>query len=186
MKKVSYVAGAALMALCSCGGGGGQKPEAAPDTVKAVAQEVPVAEMSEHYEITRDATLGEHAYKITINIDADRDLPTVKDQNGREYLDNKVSVRITRDGADFFSRTFTKDSFADFIPAKALGGYILNGMNFYEEKSTARRLCLTAQVGEPGAGEGPAFIVEVPTGGGACSIVVDREQDSNGEKEEGV
>ena len=186
MKKISYLTVVALLALCGCGGGGEQKEEAVRDSVKTEAADVPVAELSEHYEITRDARLGDHNYKITINIDADHSLPTVKDQNGREYFDNKVSVRITRDGADFFSRVFTKDSFADFIPAKALAGYILNGMNFYEEKSTARRLCLTAQVGEPGAGEGPAFIVEVPAAGGACSIVVDREQDTNGQREEGV
>lgn len=54
-------------------------------------------------------------------------------------------------------------------------------MNFYEEKTSGGHICLSAQVGEPGVGEGPAFIVDIPTGGGACSILRDSEQDTNGQ-----
>ena len=57
-------------------------------------------------------------------------------------------------------------------------------MAFDQENSSAATLRFGAQIGQPGIEEGPAFIVEIPTGGGACSIVRDMRQDTMGEEGE--
>ena len=181
MKKITYFAVClAMLTLGSCGGGENKKT-GSNDSLSAKAVRGPVPELNEHREMNYDKRLGGHDYKITISIDADKSLPIVKDQSGAEYIDNTVTVSITRDGEDFFLEKFTKEAFADYLSEEANAGYILNGMNFYEEKTSGGHICLSAQVGEPGVGEGPAFIVDIPTGGGACSILRDSEQDTNGQ-----
>ena len=57
-------------------------------------------------------------------------------------------------------------------------------MAFDQENSSAATLRFGAQIGQPGIEEGPAFIVEIPAGGGACSIVRDMRQDTMGEEGE--
>jgi len=177
MQKVlilTALAAALLVQGCSSD----KKPEAkriAVDTAK------PKAPMPADNELTRDytATLGANTYTITIHRTPDKSLPTVKDALDQEFFDNSVAVTITRGGEAFFSKTFTKEAFEDYLGSADRTGSILLGMAYDEEKSSRGHLCLAAQVGQPGTGEGPALTVDIPTAGGAYSILHDTQQDTN-------
>lgn len=58
----------------------------------------------------------DQSYTISIRRYVDKELPEVKDEQGRKYYDNKIDLKITRqDGSSFMSKTFTKDSFREYI-----------------------------------------------------------------------
>ena len=55
-------------------------------------------------------------YKIEIVRTPDKELALTKDESGKVYHDNKISMRILRkDGSQFFGRTFTKADFASLL-----------------------------------------------------------------------
>lgn len=171
----------AALALAACGGKTGQNAET-QDTAAVQQETGPHAdnELNREYE----ATLGGHRFEINIKRTADATLPAVSDELGGTFYDNRVEITATRDGEELFTKQFTKSDFADFVPAADSKGCVLLGMAFDQENSSAATLRFGAQIGQPGIEEGPAFIVEIPTGGGACSIVRDMRQDTMGEEGE--
>lgn len=172
---------AAALALTACGGKQDAKNET-PETVAAEQTAGPHADNDLNREYV--ATLGGHRFEINIKRTADETLPTVTDELGGTFYDNRVEITATRDGEELFAKQFTKSDFADFAPAADSKGCVLLGMAFDQENSSAATLRFGAQIGQPGIEEGPAFIVEIPTGGGACSIVRDMRQDTTGEEGE--
>lgn len=55
-------------------------------------------------------------YQVEISRVADDSLPMLKDDDGQEYVDNKVTLSIKRqDGSSFFHQTFTKASFVPYL-----------------------------------------------------------------------
>lgn len=128
---------------------------------------------------TYTATIGGKSYEISVNRSPDHELPTVKDQLDQEFYDNSVRVSITNGGNEIFARTFTKEAFADYLSEADKNGMVLLGMAYDEEKTTGSRICLAAQIGQPGMGEGPAFTIEISADGSSCSIVRDMQQDTN-------
>lgn len=179
MKKIMLLAvGVAGLTLTSCGG---EKPaQTAQDSTTTVVVTGPLPaddDLTRHYA----DTLGNRAYAITIKRTADETSKTVTDEFDQEYYDNSVSVHITRDGAEFFSKTFTKEAFEDYLTA-ADSSSVLLGMAYDEDKSNNGKVCLAAQIGLPGTGEGPAFTIEIPAAGGVYSIVRDTQQDTNAQE----
>lgn len=132
------------------------------------------------------ARLGGHTYILSIHRKADETLPTVTDPLEQVFYDNCVEVNITRDGDAFFQKTFRKEAFSGFLSNADRESGILLGMAYDELSSSAGHLCLAAQIGQPGTGEGPAFTVDIPLNGGAYSIVRDTRQDTTNEDQEGV
>ncbi len=173
-----------LLACCGTIGCGNEKPsEPEKDTVAQAEVKVqgPLPAASE-LENKDAVTLAGRKYGISVRRFPDKNLPTVKDQLDQEFYDNSVEVAVTRDGEAFFSHTFTKETFGKYLTPADRSGAILMGMAYDEEKSTAKRICLAAQVGQPGTGEGPAFTVEIPLSGAAFTIERDLRQDTNGEE----
>ncbi|MGN1242568.1 MAG: DUF4738 domain-containing protein [Alloprevotella sp.] len=177
--KTSLIAAALMLAAC------GGKQEAKTETQDNAAVEAPARPHADN-DLNREyvATLGGHRFEINIKRTADTELPTVSDELGGTFYDNRVEITATRDGEDLFTKQFTKSDFADFVSAADSKGCVLLGMAFDQENSSATTLRFGAQIGQPGIEEGPAFIVEIPTGGGACSIVRDMRQDTMGEEGE--
>lgn len=55
------------------------------------------------------------SYTLRIRRYADKDLAMIKDDEGKQYLDNRIQVEILRkDGTSFFDRTFVKNDFTAF------------------------------------------------------------------------
>lgn len=54
-------------------------------------------------------------YKVIMKRQMDKDLPTVKDENGLTYYDNRITIAIQRrDGSYVINKTFTKSDFQQY------------------------------------------------------------------------
>ena len=184
MKKATYVAACTIMFgafLAACSGKKSDNEASQQDsTAIAMQSDAPYADASQKNEY--EAKLGGNTYKITINRSADKSQPIVTDELGKKFYDNRVDVVITCNGEAFFDKSYTKDSFSDFLKSKTdRQGTILLGMAYDSEKSNAHTIHIGAQVGQVGIEEGPAFSIEIPLDGGASSIVRDTNQDTTGD-----
>ena len=183
MKKILIMACAAgmLTLLPACGGQKTSDAASKQDTVQtATNSNAPYADPSQ--ENSYNAKLGGKDFVITIKRAADKSLPTVTDDLGKSFYDNRVDVTITCNGQPFFSKSYTKEAFASFLTTKSeTQGTILLGMAYDSAKRDGHAIRLGAQVGQVGIEEGPAFCVEIPLDGSASSIVRDTNQDTTGD-----
>lgn len=102
-------------------------------------------------------------FEITISRVADKTLPIVKDDLGKEFYDNRVDVVIKCNGQEFYKNSFTKDAFSEFLTTAAdRQGTVLLGMAYDSAKSDGHAIRLGAQIGQVGIEEGPAFSIEIP------------------------
>jgi len=77
-------------------------------------------------------------YQVIVSRTADDTQPMLKDDNGQEYVDNKVTVDIRRgDGSSFFQHTFTKAAFASFVDEPFKRNGQLAGIRFDEVDKSA-------------------------------------------------
>lgn len=166
--------------FCACESGKSDKTNATADsTVQQTASDAPYADPSQSNTYT--ATLAGHRFEISIKREADNSLPTVTDELGKKFYDNRVDVTIKSDGEAFFTHSYTREAFADFLSDSEKQGTVLLGMAFDSEKSDGHAIRLGAQIGQVGIEEGPAFTVEIPLDGSASSIVRDKNQDTTGD-----
>ena len=168
-----------LAAMVACNGNKSDKETAGTDTVQAVGTDKPYAD-SEACQ-TYSAKLGGQSFEITISRKADTSLPTVTDENGKQFYANRVDVDIKAEGKDFFHRSYTREAFEDFLNEEEKRGTVLLGMAYDSEKSDGHAIRLGAQIGQVGVEEGPAFSIEIPLDGSASSIVRDSNQDTTGD-----
>lgn len=86
-------------------------------------------------------------YGYSISISSDSDLPEV--MIGEEkYKDNSVHLVVTRsDGSDFYSGTFTKNSFTGLLPNQVKQHGILIGFSF--DHADESKLYFVASIGSP-------------------------------------
>lgn len=178
-RTLTALAALSLVILTAACGGGGKDGGSQTDTTQTAQTKEPYADspLNNDYK----ATLGGHAYEIRIARHADKALPVVHDDMGAAYYDNRVDVTVTRDGAAFFSRAYTKEAFADFLSANESRGMVLLGMAYDPERSNERAIHIGAQIGQIGIEEGPAFSIEIPLDGSAASITRDKNQDTSGD-----
>ena len=70
-------------------------------------------------------------YTISIDREADKDLPLIEDASGNKYYDNTVHLRITRkDGTTFFDKVFSRRDFAKYTDFNYAKNWGLTGFNF--------------------------------------------------------
>ncbi|MBR2863326.1 MAG: DUF4738 domain-containing protein [Bacteroidaceae bacterium] len=177
MKKYYSLAFSFLLLLTlSCGGS--KEPEV-KNTKPQETTEVPKGPIADReWSYSYNELLDGHQYKIDIHRYSNPELPLLKDELGQEYYDNSAEVNIQRDGKHFYSKTFTKDAFWNFLSDTDKSGSMLQGIAF--DKSDAEGLHFGAQIGLPDGEGGPAFIVTVSKQG-IMSIVKDHNQDTQGE-----
>ncbi len=166
--------------FCACGSGKSDKTDASADsTAQKAVSDAPYAEPSQSNTYT--ATLAGRHFEISISRKADQSLPTVTDELGKKFYNNRVEVTIKADGEEFFSHSYTREAFQEFLSESEKQGTVLLGMAFDSEKSDGHAIRLGAQIGQVGIEEGPAFCVEIPLDGSASSIVRDTNQDTTGD-----
>lgn len=180
IKKISVLGACAIFMLSSCGE---KKSNVNVEALRTEQQQAVAGTPYAEPELKNSSTakLGGRTYQITVERRADTSLPVVTDELGNRFYDNRVEVSILRDGQSFLQRSYTKDAFSDFLSASDKQGTVLLGMAFDADRSDSRAIRLGAQIGQVGVEEGPAFVVEIPLGGGAPSIVRDSNQDTTGD-----
>lgn len=99
-------------------------------------------------------------------------LEMVKDETGQKYVDNVISLTVTRsDGSVFLKRTFTKKSFADCLDKNYNQTGILEGFVF--DKVAGGNLCFAASVCHPQ--DEDEFIPLVVRVSSSASVSVERD-----------
>ncbi len=89
-------------------------------------------------------------YKVVISRSVDGDAPVFDDGTGTKYHDNKILLQVLRDdNTSFFERSFTKNSFSQYLEKKYLGSNTLLGLVFV--KAEGDNLVFSVSVGSPDA-----------------------------------
>jgi len=113
----------------------------------------------------REFTWLGRKYHCIINRQPSDSLPMVKDADGQQFVDNRISLKIKRDdGSTFFARSFTKKSFDSYLDANFSRGGILEGLVFDEVDDD--HVKLAASVSLPQSDEYIPLVVTIDRFGG--------------------
>ena len=98
------------------------------------------------FEFTDSLTEGGHRYQYTIQRMPDDSLGIVTDSEGFRTVDNAIVLKVKRDGAQIFSRRFTRQAFRSGIDQEEFRHYVL--MNLVFDRITPQGPRFVASVGE--------------------------------------
>lgn len=137
----------------------------------------------QEYTQETDFTLVGSKLHCTIHRTPSDSLAKVKDEGGQQYIDNQITLSLTRtDGTTFLKRTFTKASFNDCLDDDYRKRGVLMGFVF--DKVDNNRALFAASVSHPGADDEYIPIVVTITPQGAVSMARDTEMDTSGNEDE--
>lgn len=77
----------------------------------------------------------------------DEALPHVTNEMGDTYVDNKITLRLTRGSEQVFNRTFTKTDFASVVDADFMSKAVLEGIVY--DKTSPEGIIYAASVAQP-------------------------------------
>lgn len=160
------------------------KPKSDNIIVKKPAKTVRkgVQKMGE-YSQTRHVEWLDGTYTVVVERHADTSLPQAVDEQGNRYYDNRITVRVMRpDGTEFFSRTFSKADFAQYVDADDDNGALL-GIVF--DRVDGASLRFAASVGSPDSmsDEYVPLVLTIGRGGGVA-IAKDTQLDTTSDGSE--
>lgn len=148
MKRIiQIVLAAAVMTVVGC------KEKKQSDDIITTRNEIVVPQASgpvrmQEYQQTKQVNWVGRTYTVDIRRMANDSLALVKDETGQSFVDNSISLRIVRaDGSVFFSKTFTKQSFSDYLDEAYRQKGILEGLVF--DKVDGNNLVFAASVSFP-------------------------------------
>lgn len=147
MKHISglFQISLAALLLVSCGGGDNTTSEkhiAVPD----VQTDGGIHRMSDYeFTDTVDWNGAKCVYHI-VRLACDS-LGTVTDTDGTKYVENTLSLTLSRGGARIFERAFSKGSIKQYVDSVFLKHSIVEGMAF--NKITPEGICFAISVGLP-------------------------------------
>lgn len=104
-------------------------------------QRMQTSEVTEEFEYK-----GKH-YQAYVLRRADDKLPMVTNDEEQQFVDNQISVKLSCQGKNILSKTFTKADFLGLVDAKFAQQAILEGIVFYETND--RGICFAASLGHP-------------------------------------
>ena len=135
----------------------------------------------QEYNQVKDEKWLDREYQIDIRRVADDSLRMVKDENGQQYVDNHITLKVIRqDGSVFFSRTFTKASFNDYLDDDYRATGILEGLVF--DRVEGNNLIFAGSVSHPQTDEYIPLVITL-SNFGDVSISRDTQMDTNGDEE---
>ena len=95
-------------------------------------------------------TVAKETYNYKYDFVSDESLPVVRNPQGDDYYDNKVTLSIKHGGKEIFNRTFTKNDFARLVPKQFMENSALVGFTYnYTKSETIDSLFFVATVGDP-------------------------------------
>jgi|GEM_PF-3309546 len=151
--KTHTLAFAALLLLTACSGS--DKTTNADSTAQGEqAQPTQIYTTKAQKENgTVHTPIGNYAFTTTLS--AADSLPIVSTEYGNLYRDNIATLHITLDGANIINRTFTKQSFAQFVPKDQEG---LALVSLIKDPDRPNELAFLATVGAPDDEERNFFV----------------------------
>lgn len=151
MKQLYFIFIIVLVVMSSCGG----KKDTSGNTEQLMFQidsvdHVTGLQRMQVSRINQNIVCSGKKYNLFIERAPSDSLPSVKSDLGL-FADNRIVVKITREnGSKVFARTFTKQSFSEYMNADNLRHFILEGIVFDEEKTNeGKNIMLAASVSYP-------------------------------------
>lgn len=147
-KSVLILSSAFMLSACN---GCEEKKEDPKMVVKNVDLPKGTQSMQE-YDLSDTLTIAGSKYTFSITRKPDTSLPKVKVVSGGEYYDNEIHLVIKRkaDGSVFLDKTFSKESFANIVPADFMRSALLLGVVYdYDKADDHSRFYFAASVGDP-------------------------------------
>ena len=150
------------------------------DTIITEQVEVPQPQAPislQPYTDSRDVPWIGRQYHIAINREPNDSLPMVKDEIGQKFVDNQITVSVSRpDGSVFFSRRFTKSDFRQYIDDDYNKTGILEGLVF--DKAEGDNLEFAASISHPQTDEYIPLVIKLSRMGD-ITIQRDSQMDTN-------
>ena len=145
--------------------------------VETVAPKGP--ERMQEYNDSRKVEWIGKQYEVTVHRQPADSLSMVKDETGQEFVDNIISVKVLRaDGSQFYSRTFTKKDFLNYLDDDYTKTGILEGLVF--DKAEGDFLEFAASVSHPNSDEYIPLVVKLSRMG-QLTIQRDTQMDTTGD-----
>lgn len=143
------VAGVLLCAGVSCSSAGKQEDAGKEwHVVSKPSVEEPVAVRMPPSDVTTRFRLQGRDCEAQVFRTPDDALPVVKNEEGDQFVDNRITIRITEgQGRRLFERTFTKQSFAAFLSDRFMQEAILEGIAY--DTVDGSHVCFAASVSYP-------------------------------------
>ena len=168
-----------LAALTACGG----KKKSDDIIAQRVTKVTPKApERMQDYTDQRDVQWIGRTYHVAVHRQPADSLPMVKDETGQKYVDNTISVAVSRsDGSVFFSRRFTKADFMQHLDADYAKTGVFEGLVF--DRADGDWLLFAASVCHPHTDEYIPLVVRLSRMG-VVEIQRDTQLDTSSRTEE--
>ena len=165
-----------LLSLVACS----EKKKSADIITQHVEKVVPQGpERMQEYNDSREVAWIGKQYKVTVHRQPADSLPMVKDETGQKFVDNIISVSVLRaDGTKFFSRTFKKSDFLNYLDDDYSKTGILEGLVF--DKAEGDWLEFAASVCHPHTDEYIPLVVKLSRMG-QVTIQRDTQMDTTGD-----
>ena len=165
-----------LLSLAACG----EKKKSTDIITQRVEKVTPqTPERMQEYNDSRDVAWIGKQYKVTVHRQPADSLSMVKDETGQKFIDNIISVSVTRaDGSVFFSRKFTKSDFLQYLDDDYSKTGILEGLVF--DKAEGDFLEFAASVCHPHTDEYIPLVVKLSRMG-QVTIQRDTQMDTTGD-----
>lgn len=178
-KKMLIALVAVPLLITSCG----QKKQHEDIIVQQVETPKPQAPIRmQDYQDVKDVKWLDKSYQIVVSRTADDSLKMVKDENGQQFVDNRITLKVIRaDGSVFCSKTFTKSAFDACLDDDYRKTGILEGFVF--DKVEGNQLFFAASVCHPQTDEYIPMVVTV-SNFGEVGIRRDESLDITGEEKE--
>lgn len=130
------------------------------------------------YNQVKDIKWLDREYQIDIRRTADDSLKMVKDETGQKFVDNRILLKVIRqDGSVFFSQTFTKANFNDYLDDDYRATGILEGLVF--DRVEGYNLIFAGSVSHPQTDEYIPLVITL-SNFGDVNISRDTQMDTNG------
>ena len=115
----------------------------------------------------KDVEWLDRSYQVDIRRMADDSLKMVKDETGQKFVDNRIRLKVIRqDGSVFFSRTFTKADFNDYLDEDYRATGILEGLVF--DRVDGYQLIFAGSVCHPQTDEYIPLVYQLIFAGSVC------------------
>jgi hypothetical protein len=180
VKKMKYIYGImAALALLTTSCGGKQKATVEEEQqrvlqIDSVDTQSGLQRMKTS-QYDEDVKLGTHSFHLSITRQPDDQAATVRSEVGT-FADNQVTLRITRDGAQWVTRTLHKTDFAAYAGGEAYARhFILEGMVYDEDRTLSEKQpVFAASICVPLSDLYIPFVVRVTAAG---DVQISRDED---------
>lgn len=174
---LSIVLGTTMLAGCK------QKKQSEDIIVRKTEAPKPQAPIRmQEYNQIKDIHWLDREYQVNIRRTADDSLRMVKDETGQKFVDNRIRLQVIRqDGSVFFSQSFTKATFSEYLDDDYRQTGILEGLVF--DRVEGNYLLFAGSVSHPQTDEYIPMVIKV-SNFGDVAISRDTQMDTNGSEEE--